>query len=103
MQTKNNLELLNRYLASRHENPTDEAHGQKTITEYFCNTCLLNADLEKFNNFEKQRVQTYTPQSKRKPVGVIFTLNSVMAEFHFKQRKAHDWGLYQPFTKANPQ
>lgn len=100
--TKNNEKMLNEYLASRHQNPIDEAHGKKVITEYYCRTCKLNADLEKYSEFEKNHKQTYTPMSKREGVGLIFTYDSAMAEFHFKQRKAHDWGLYQPFLKANP-
>lgn len=100
---QNNDKMLMQYLASRHTNPVDESTGKKPITEYFCKTCLLNADIEKFSEFEKNNVTTWTPVTKRKKVGVIFTYDSAMAEFHFKQRKAHDWGLYQPFIKANPE
>lgn len=97
----NNEKMLNEYLASRHVDPKE---NPKPIVEYFCSTCLLNQDIEKYSEFEKNHKQTYTPLTRKvHKVGVIFTIDSAMAEFHFKQRKAHDWGVYQPILKRNPQ
>lgn len=104
MQTQNNEKMLNEYLASRHTNPVDEASGKKPIVEYFCSTCQLNQDIEKYSDYEKSHKQSYTPMIGRKvkKVGTVFTQSSMMSEFHFKTRGAHDWGLYQPFIRPNP-
>ena len=97
---KDNSQMLDEYLASRHVDPKLQP---KPIVEYFCSTCLLNTTLDKFEQFEKMNKRTYTPIQGRKvdDVGIIFTANSMMAEFHFKTRGAHDWGLYQPHIKRN--
>ncbi|MCB0509123.1 MAG: hypothetical protein KDC82_00075 [Bacteroidetes bacterium] len=91
------------YLASRHTDPAlDEP--RKQIIEYYCKTCELNINLEKMDAYEREHKQSYVPPQIRKVkrVGLIFTANSIMAEYHFKHRNAHDWGQYQPYLKENP-
>lgn len=64
--------------------------------EYYCKTCVLNTHIEIFANYEKNNVQTFTPLRLRKTdkIGIIFTEDSILFQYHIGSGQKHEWGKY---------
>ena len=62
--------------------------------EYFCSTCKVNEKLERFIEYEAVHKNTYVPPRIRTThkVGIIFTKDSIMYEWHINHGNHHEWG-----------
>jgi hypothetical protein len=63
-------------------------------SEFFCNTCKQNIDLDKVIEFERNHVSNYiNPRlRKTKKIGLVFTRGSIMFSWHEVHGSHHDWG-----------
>ena len=61
--------------------------------EFGCTTCKQNFDIEAIDYFERTTKATFIPLKirKTKKVGLIFTTNSIMYEWHIRHGKNHNW------------
>ena len=61
--------------------------------EFGCTTCKHNFDIEAVDYFERTTKATFIPLKIRKTtkVGLIFTTNSIMYEWHIRHGKNHNW------------
>jgi hypothetical protein len=63
-------------------------------SEFFCNTCKQNIDLDRVIEFEQNHKNTYiNPRlRKTKKIGLVFTRGSILFSWHEVHGEHHDWG-----------
>lgn len=90
------------------ENQLLEKSPPMPIIEYFCNTCAINSNIEKLDQYEFDRRKepiTFIPRQIRRTdknlrkIGTVFTKNSYLFQAHKTDLQHHVWGMSQPEVK----